>query len=145
MKKQATQEPVTMSHDLLKTLRTEVNAVLTAIASKHGVIMDVGNASFDPMGGTAKFALNVAVVHAGQEGKNTELIKAEAAFTRSAPLYGMKSAWLGRSAKRFNGDRVTVLGLMPQRRKYPVLCAINGRQRLLTTREIIALFGGKIK
>lgn len=125
-----------VTRDLLRVLRDELNAAIAPIAAKHGVALQVGNASFTPT--TATFKLEVGILDGAPEGASTQVIKAQADWKRLARSFGLDPAWLGKSFS-YAGVTATILGLMPKRTKYPILVDKAGKHFLLPIESVRAL------
>lgn len=98
----------------LKLLRTDLDAALTAIAQKHGIILTVGNARFTSS--TATFKLNVATKAAD----GTIINREREDFISLADVYGLKPEWIDKTFQ-WSGNTYKITGLQPRRRKNPVL------------------------
>jgi len=126
----------TITRDLLKTLRPEIQAALAQIGKNHGLTIELGNATFNEAVATCKLIVaapaGVALDHA-----------AAADFTKLIWQYhGMKKEDLGRSFK-YMGSTYKIKGLMPRRTKFPILCEKNGKLVLLPEMVVSeALNGG---
>lgn len=125
-----------LNKQVLQALRADVNEALKAVAAKHGLGLELGNATFNPRAGTAKFAMLVAEPSAsGAIGR--AIIKAEAEWKELASLYRLDPKWLGVSGVRLaTGATFKVLGLVSSRAKFPVLCDVDGKRLLLTIDEV---------
>lgn len=119
---------MTITKDLLKALRADCNAALAEVAKKHGVILQVGNASFS--GETATFKLEVAKTDGATQGESIIVIKARDDWATYAPIFGMEAEWLGQSFRR-SGSTYKILGVMPKRSKYPILVSKDGKEILM--------------
>lgn len=129
-----------MTKQLLQALRPQIQAALQSVlATNPGIGLELGNASFDPSSGTAKFQLLVAVKSATGT-TDPMLVRAEADWAKYHEMYRLDPAWLGKTFER-GGVTHTVLGLMPSRSKYPVLVSIDGKHRLFDASSIRAAFG----
>ena len=127
-----------ITRDLLKALRADINAALVAAAEKHGLILQVGNASFSA--DAATFKLGVAIKHDGAPaGQSVSQAKAIADWNALHGLYDMKKEWLGVSFP-YAGKQVKIIGLMPNRRKFPILVSTNaGRDSLLPSEAVAGI------
>ena len=124
-----------LNKQVLQALRADVNEALKAVAAKHGLGLELGNATFDPRAGTAKFAMLVAEPSASGATDHAT-VKAEAEWKELASLYRLDPKWLGASGKRATGATFKVLGLVSARTKFPVLCDVDGKRLLLTIDEV---------
>ena len=109
-----------ITRDLLKALRTEMDAALKAVAERHGLLITTGNASFGPTAATFKLAVAVKGAGVSESSEDARTVKAASDWKMQAGLYGLNPEWLG---ERFsvNGNFYRVIGLMPRRPKFPVL------------------------
>lgn len=131
----------TIDKALLLKLRAEMNAALEKVAKDNGVLIKTGNASYTASTATFK----VEIVSLSEEeaevadelsSSDVTVIKAAADWKRSAMLFGLKPEWLGTKAKTIHGE-FEVVGLMPRRRKYPVLVKSVSGLKLMTTEQVI--------
>ena len=99
----------------LKELRPEIESALAALATKHGISIKLGNASF--LNETATFKLELATISSS----GVVASKEARDFTRYAFMYGLKPEHLNQVFTDFDGETYTVRGLMSKSRKYPVL------------------------
>lgn len=118
-----------MNTKLLRTLRTDLDAALAAVAKKHGIALGIGNFSYSTIDGTARTKLEVAVVDkktaksAGSSAAvSPKMLQARKDFKHHAKSYGLEPSWLDR--KVFIGRSrmiFQIVGLNPSRPKYCVL------------------------
>lgn len=131
----------TIDKALLQTLRVEMNAALKAVAEKHGVVIEVGNASF--METSATFKLGVAVVNEDDENSTVAEVKAAEVWTKAASSYGLKSEWLGETIA-ISGRAFKIVGLNTRKYKKPVIIKeIATGKNFVTQVESITLRLGK--
>jgi len=129
----------TINVDLLKKLRTEMDAALQAVAKANGVLIKTGSASYRDAAATFK----VQVVAIGDDVENADeltnsdvtALKAAADWKTSAILFGLDSSWLGAKGVTIHGA-FEIVGLMPRRRKYPVLVKSPSGLKLMTVEQI---------
>ena len=125
-----------ITKQVLQALRADVNEALKAVAAKHGLGLELGNATFDPRAGIAKFVMLVAAPSASGATDHAT-VKAEAEWKELASLYRLDPKWLGASGVRpATGATFKVLGLVSSRAKFPVLCDVGGKRLLLTIEEV---------
>lgn len=127
----------TMTRALVQAISADISAALADIAKKHGVALSTAGGKFDPAAGTATLKIEVAVAADGgpvPEGAKAGHIAAQADFKTYATMFGLKVETLGKTFT-YKGLQTTVIGLMPNRRKYPVLCEQRGRNPFLLTIE----------
>jgi hypothetical protein len=123
-----------LSKEILKVLRADINAALVAVGKRHGVSIAAGNCSFGPL--TASFKLEVGVLDGAPEGASPKEIKARADFTRYCGLFDLKPEWLDKEFT-YGGDTCTVVGLMPNRSKFPVLVKRGDKRVLLPADAVV--------
>ena len=121
----------------LKTLRADIDAALATVAVRHGIALKAGKCSYDPAAGTATFAVQAAVLADGAPaGTDPADIKAAADWVRYCALFNLHPDWVGKTFRR-NAGLFTILGLMPNRPKYPVRAkGPDGKVLLLTADEV---------
>jgi hypothetical protein len=108
----------TIDRDFIKAVRLEINAALEAIAQKHGVTIEAGNASFARDGSSGTFKLEIVSKETAPEGESVSDIKFAAAlnvygrFDDIAPNAMFKDNRLG---------VVTVIGYNSRAREYPYI------------------------
>lgn len=133
----------TITVDLLKTLRAECEAALLVVAKKHGVVIGMmGTARYNST--SATFKLDVAVPNGdAPEGACATTIKAATDFKKMAGIFGLDAGMLGKTFE-FEGSLVTIIGLLPSRRKYPVVCSPvsgKGKKYLLEVATVLRGLG----
>lgn len=114
----------TINKELLKKIREEINAALTATSNKYNVTLRAGNASYDPTLGTATFKLELLALNAIGENRD---IPAEL-FLKNADLIGLKKEDLHKEIT-VSGRKFTVAGYKPKARKNCILIkdVLNGK------------------
>jgi hypothetical protein len=98
---------------VLKVIRSELDAAIATVASKHGIALRIGSARFDES--SATFKLEVAVKRVD----GTVISRERADFTRYADMYNLDPAWLD-GIFQLNGQTFKITGLAVKRRKRPV-------------------------
>lgn len=111
---------ITMSRQLLSTLRPEIEAAVQAVAKKHGVIINSGSGTFSPDIGTATLRLDIAIAGGAEDGTKAKDIKAAADWDAYAHTFGLKPEWKGKSFAS-GGHTYTIVGLEPRRHTRPVV------------------------
>jgi DNA replicative helicase MCM subunit Mcm2 (Cdc46/Mcm family) len=101
-----------IDQSLLKNLRNEMNIALADVATRHGVTLRAGTASYDPVAGTANFKLEVVAL--GEDGAQRDM-PAEL-FLQNAEFIGLKAEHLGKIVT-IQGRTFTVAGYKPKARK----------------------------
>lgn len=117
----------------LAALRIELNAALAAVATKHGIAIDVGSCSYTETSATFKLAIATNAT----PGESTVDAKAKSDWAMYATMFGLKVEWLGAEVKHRH-DVYTIIGIMPKRHKFPVYVQskTTGKKVLLTADEI---------
>lgn len=125
----------------LTMLRGEIDAALKALGEKHGITLRAGNGKYDGES-IGSFKLDICLPSSTGE-TNPALVKAERDWKAYAAEFDLQPEWLGKSFGRAkNGGVVTIVGLMPNRHKFPVLVRSNGKADvLLTVGEVRVAFG----
>jgi hypothetical protein len=124
--KQATEITV----NLLKTLRTDIDAALTAVAKKYGVSLAAGSASYSAT--QATFKLTVGLL-----GENGVVVDPRAAdWPKYCGMFGLKPEWLG---KVIHGSRgpLTITGLDTKKHKFPVIAIDAAGRGIKMTAEFV--------
>lgn len=128
-----------MTRDLLSALKPQINAALASVsAANPGIVLRIGDGTYDPIAGTAVLKLEVAV--RPPEGPNDPLlIQAEADWVRYCAKLGLRLEWFGQEIGMFR-----VVGLMPSRTSYPVLIEDKqGKRKLLAVETVRMALGGR--
>ncbi len=99
---------------LLKALRDDINKALKSVAEKHGVGLDLGNASYNDQ--HANFKLKVSSKNESGETITEEM----SAFNALHKLYGLEKDMLFKTFMS-NGSEYEIIGLKPRSHKYPIL------------------------
>jgi hypothetical protein len=106
----------TITKDLLKSLREDINAALSDTAKKHNVTLRAANANYDPVLGTATFKLEVLALDDTGEKRD---IPAEL-FLKNAEMLGLRKNDLHKEIT-MSGRKFTVIGYKPKSRKNCIL------------------------
>lgn len=109
----------------LKTLRADIDEALAAVAEKHGIKLNAGNISFEPL--SCKITCT-AEVRETSDGMSPE----QKRFEEYAPMFGLSADDYGKWVV-FSGDRWKISGIEPKRRKYPIIVENARGTRKLTT------------
>lgn len=125
---------------MMKDLRPEIEDALAGVSEKYGIKMKVGNGAYSGLGGHFKLLLSTT----GENGETQE----SQTFKRLASDYGMDKEWLGKTFTS-NGDSYTIKGILPKRRKMPILVIRNrdGSHRIMSVsvvRQSIKLEGCEV-
>lgn len=113
---------MTITRELLRTLRADIDAALAAVGKKHGVVLNAGNASFTPT--SASFKLHAVLADAPKVDPDVEAADDWRALARR---FQLEPDWLGKSFVS-GGRPFTIVGLLPNRPKRPVLArGSNGK------------------
>lgn len=106
---------MTITRELLRALRADIDAALAAVGKKHGVVLNAGNASFTPT--SASFKLHAVLADAPKVDPDVEAADAWRALARR---FQLEPDWLGKPFVS-GGRSFTIVGLLPNRPKRPVL------------------------
>lgn len=101
----------TISRDLLRALRADIDAALASVGAKHGVPLSTGNASFTTDSATIKLMV-ATTPEGGACGLKASHLKAAADMVKFHKLYGAEPAWMGRQFAQ-RSSTFTVVGLPP--------------------------------
>lgn len=104
-----------MNRDLAKQLNTEVAAALQAVATRHGLVVNVRGGKYGPV--TGLFAPKIEF---------TSPDSAQREFERYAPMYGLNPTDFGKRVTGPNGT-YTIVGLNPRAHRAPILGEKNGK------------------
>lgn len=100
--------------DMLRMLRTDINIALKEVGDKHGVKLEAGSASYS----TGTFTLKI---NGGLLKEDGSAVQKEAEdFKRYAKMFGLEPEDLGQKFKS-NGKEYTISGLATRKSKYPIL------------------------
>jgi hypothetical protein len=129
----------TISRSDMSVLRSEVNAAIAAVATKHGLVMALGSGKFNEK--NASFKLEIST-----KDQNTGMVKSREAtsFEVNAHFYGFKAEDLGATFKS-NGRTFKITGLNTRRPKFPLLavCVEDGRTYKFPDTTVLACLGRK--
>lgn len=131
----------------LKAIRADLDAALLAVATKHGVLFNLGALKFNDV--EAHGTLRITPLAAGSSaidqltaGETPKNVKAAEDYKKMAGMFGLDLAWLDRE---FNmaGSKFTLIGLLPNKHKN--VCLIRrvstGKQFIASSDAIQAAFG----
>lgn len=118
----------------LPIIGAEVEAALAKVSKKLGVSFKYRGGTYSG-GLTGALRLELIVVQAGQEGKDARVIQAEAEWEQYAKSLGLKPKWLGKKIT-FRDEKVTILGLLINRPKFPIVVQGSGKPFLLPTMTV---------
>ncbi len=107
-----------------KKVRPELDAALVGVAKKYGLTITAGNGSYDDTSVTFKVQLVLDGVDKGKE-----------EFDRVAFLFDLKPEDYGREITS-RGRKYKLVGLKPNRPKYPVIGERDGKRYKLTDAPI---------
>ena len=129
-----------LDRPFLQSLRVDLNKTLAAVGEKHGIVIATGTCRFTPTKATMK--IEILVKGEGVEDiKSAKLAQAGRDFKANARRFGLQPMWLNKSFKHTDGRTWKVIGLMPRRRKFPVLCTSrNGEESLFPVPTIQYFF-----
>ena len=111
-----------ITRELLKALRPEIEGALTAIAERHNITLNLGNASYKDHDFSFKLIGQVQDIGDGRPA-------AAAEWDLYRSRFGLDGIEYGTSFTTHSGT-YTVDGILPRSRKYPVLgLAADGERR----------------
>lgn len=119
-----------ITRPLLRTLHAEFTEALEAVAKRHGVGIQLGNASFTSQNAT--FKVQVAVTGKGGVADTREAQD----FRIFASSYGLSADDLGQTFP-YGGKEYTIVGLSRKSTKYPILCKRDGENVRLPVESVI--------
>lgn len=121
----------------LKKLRERIDAALAPIATEFGLTkLQTGRIGYDIGGMGAKITVEAKCL--GSDGQTQE----EADYATYCDMYRLKPEWLHQKMLH-HGGMVEIIGLRPNRRRFPVLVQHNdGKKILLTIPEVQRTMGG---
>jgi hypothetical protein len=116
----------------LRVLAAEVSAALEPVAKKYGLSLVRGNGTFSPTNYRLKVEFNVV-----QDGATAATRQEVVDFQRSAHFYGLDPSDLGKTVNVY-GKMYKIIGLMPNRRRYPILVeTVKGRQVCIPAEQVV--------
>lgn len=125
-----------IDRNILRGMRTDMEAALKQVGEKYGVAISVGNATFRPE--NAKF--NVEVATLGADG--TAVSKYVSDYKRYCEMFDLKPEWLGMPFMSL-GTRFTVSGLNMKAQRMPVLAKNDrGKEYKFEAAAVIRHMGG---
>lgn len=99
----------------IQALRPPIEDALKNLATKYGISVKLGNASFSPSSVT--FKLELATISADGLVCSKEVQD----FKNYASMFGLKPDDLGKTFKDINGEVYTIVGAKLHSQKYPIL------------------------
>ena len=114
----------------LKSLRKEIEAALNEVGQKNGIALSMGNIRFS--GSEFRAKLEAAVGNpVSKEQKQKEALK------EYGSMFGLSEKDYGKTFVS-NGDTFKLVGLLPNRRKYPIVgqSLRTGKEFIFTERVI---------
>ena len=116
----------------LRVLSAEISAALEPVAKKYGLSLAKGNGTFSPTNYRLKVEFNVV-----QDGATAAMRPEVLDFQRSAGFYGLDPSDLGKMVNVY-GKMYKIIGLMPNRRRYPILVeTVKGRQVCIPAEQVV--------
>jgi hypothetical protein len=131
-------QTMTITRDLIKKLRNDIDAALVQVGKANGVSIRAGNASFDDA--TVKYQLKVTALSSD----GTVVDTARRDYELLAAHYGLKKEWLDQTFRTLQGT-FKISGLKLSRRKFPVDAKDirNGKTYKFPIDAIVRHMGGK--
>ena len=99
---------MTITKQLLKDLRVDIDEALKPIAQKYGIEIQSGRGVYGGLEGHLKILFKTT----NEEGDDQRAID----YKRFASLYNLKEEWLGKTMK-YGSDSYTIMGLDTNKRK----------------------------
>ena len=99
---------MTITKQLLKDLRVDIDEALKPIAQKYGIEIQSGSGVYGGVEGHLKILFKTT----NEEGDDQRAID----YKRFASLYNLKEEWLGKTMK-YGSDSYTIMGLDTNKRK----------------------------
>lgn len=124
-----------------RAIQSDLLAAMQEVGAKYGVVIAAKGGRLNGVSAELKFALGATDGDPKAAGKSATQIRAESDWKKYAVDFGMKAAWLGKSFTRDNGETVKIIGLMPRRRKFPVMVKRGAKEVLLTGTEVARHLG----
>jgi hypothetical protein len=116
----------------LANLRKDLDIILKQFADKNGLVFDkIGSISYD----SSMFQTKIQFV--AKTGNTTGKSIDEINYNKHCRMFNLKPEWLGKAVK-VDGKSAKIVGLVPSKRKYPVIVEVNntGRQYCMSTYDV---------
>jgi hypothetical protein len=104
----------------LKTLRSDMDVAIAAVASKYGIVIRLGNIRYDSVKAASKIEFVVTTAPDGTTTTNSREAIMAADFKRNAESFGLKPEQYGTIFKH-GRDSYKLVGLKPRAPKMPIL------------------------
>lgn len=119
---------------LLKAMRPEIDKALAEVGKRFGVSFKAGGSKYDRSGALGEFKLELAVPTDDGE-TDPAVVRAISDWNAYASaLFNLEPGWLGKTVNHA-GKPHKILGLLPNRAKFPVLVSDPTGKHLLLTAE----------
>lgn len=116
----------TFDYNSFSDIQTDLVIKLKEIAKEHGISLRILKARYKQYQGT--FFIQASITGSDGKVKTQE----EQDWNKYAEQWGLKKEWLGQSfVVNLSGKRYTIIGLLPNRRKYPVLTVTDRGRRII--------------
>jgi len=117
----------------VRSMIDEMETALQTVASKHGITIKRKSCTYRDNCMPVPFELRIERV---TEDGNVETPESRA-YTLRAQLFGLKPEWLFESFTNSSGQRFKIVGLVPRRRKFPVVVKANdGRNYKMAAAQV---------
>ena len=127
---------MSMNRELIDEVQKEMIKAIKEVEDKLKVKIIPDGGSYNLTEGTLKFK----VIETGENRENS--MRDE--YNRYCPVFGMKEEWFNKEVTfPDNGDRYKIVGIAPNRRKYPIILQslTSDKQTLVTVdyiKELLA-------
>lgn len=115
----------------LASLRIEMNAALMEVAKKHGIVIQVKNASYSPDQTNAHFKVDLSSI----SDDGVVMSKEAQDYKRYAPLCGLDPDLLFQTVT-FGGTDYKIIGYLPRSTRFPVLAEKSDGSKVKLTEAI---------
>lgn len=127
-----------LDRSMVKYLAERLKESVTPLADEFGIVIDVGNCSFNAK--NCRFQLKLAV----RDSNGNPLTEESESFKRFAEQFGFEAADLGRKFVH-QGHPYTISGLRPKSRKYPVIAISRyGQEYTFSCKTVLQALGKDI-
>jgi hypothetical protein len=137
-KKSAATTTFAFTRDNLRELRAEIDGLMKHIGKKYGVSLGTTGCRFNSS--EAKFSIlaTTSIVGANGETLKPANVKAAKDWDLYCAMFGLKKVWMGKTLLS-NGKKVKIIGLLPNRRAWPVLVESTQGKELLMRADDVAI------
>lgn len=112
----------------LREILAECEVALNAVAARHGIVLTQSRCTYSATEFRLPFGMMVASTEA-IAGANAMDAKIAGDYVKYASSFGLKPEWLGKSYDDVRYKRVTIVGISPKSRRFPVIVEVEGGKR----------------